>query len=331
MKAVIWTKYGSPEGLKLQEVEKPVPRQDEILIRIHAGSVTAGDCEIRRLELPLMLSFPIRLYAGLRRPRRIRILGQELAGVVEEVGPDVSSYTPGDRVFGTTGFGFGAYAGYICLPANPGDAEGVLASMPDKTSFEEAAVLPTAALEALHYLRKGNIAPGMKVLIIGGGGSIGTCAIQLAKHFQADVTAVDASSKLDLMRSLGADRAIDYTKEALPPERNSYHIIIDVVGRKNIPQRLALLKPGGIYFLAFARLRDIFLGLWSSLFNDKKLSFAAAPQTKEDLEHIVNLVEQGALTPIIDRTFALDEISVAHRFAESGKKAGNLSIRVSHE
>jgi NADPH:quinone reductase-like Zn-dependent oxidoreductase len=328
MKAIIWTEYGGPEGLKLQEVEKPKPRQNEILIRIHAASVTAGDCEIRRLELPLMLSFPIRLYAGLRRPQRIRILGQELAGVVEEVGPDVSSYTPGDRVFGTTGFSFGAYAEHICLPANPGDAEGVLAIMPDKTSFEEAAVLPTAALEALHYLRKGNIAPGMKVLIIGGGGSIGTCAIQLAKHFQADVTAVDAPGKLDLMRSLGADRVIDYTKEALPPERNSYHIIIDVVGRKNIPQRLALLKPGGIYFLAFARLRDILLGLWTSLVSDKKLSLDTAPQIRKNLEYLAELIDQGSLTPVIDRTFPLEQVSEAHRYAESGKKAGNLAVRV---
>lgn len=328
MKAIIWTEYGGPEVLKLQEVEKPKPRPGEILVRIHAASVTAGDCEIRRLELPLMLSFPIRLYAGLRRPQRIRILGQELAGVVEEVGPGVSTFAPGDRVFGTTGFGFGAYAEYICLPANPGDAEGVLAIMPDKTSFEEAAVLPTAALEALHYLRKGNIAPGMKVLIIGGGGSIGTCAIQLAKHFQADVTAVDAPGKLDLMRSLGADRVIDYTKEALPPERNSYHIIIDVVGRKNIPQRLALLKPGGIYFLAFARLRDILLSLWTSLISDKKLSLATAPQIGENLEYLADLIDQGVLTPVIDRTFPLEQVSEAHRYAESGKKAGNLAVRV---
>lgn len=328
MKAIIWTEYGSPEGLKLQEVEKPNPRQGEILIQVHAASVTAGDCEIRRLKLPLMLSFPIRFYAGLRRPERIRILGQELAGVVEEVGPDVSSFDPGDRVFGTTGFGFGAYAEYICLPANPGDAEGVLAIIPHKTSFEEASVIPTAALEALHYLQKGKVSSGTKVLIIGGGGSIGTCAIQLAKHYRADVTAVDAPSKLGLMRSLGADRVIDYTKEELPPEKNSYHIIIDVVGRKNIPQRLALLKPGGIYFLAFARLRDILLGLWTSLVSDKKLSLDTAPQTKEDLEHIAELIEQGILTPVIDRTYPLEQVSEAHRYAESGKKAGNLAIRV---
>jgi len=312
-------------------VEKPKPRQNEILIRIHAASVTAGDCEIRRLELPLMLSFPIRLYAGLRRPQRIRILGQELAGVVEEVGADVSSYTPGDRVFGTTGFGFGAYAEYICLPANPGDAEGVLALMPEKISYEEAAVLPTAALEALHYIQAGKVSPGMKVLIIGGGGSIGTCAIQLAKYFRSDVTAIDSSGKLELMRSLGADQVFNYTKPEYTLEKNTFDLIIDVVGRKNILQRLALLKPGGTYFLAFARSRDIPLGFWASLVRDKKLSLAAAPQTKEDLDYIVNLVEQGALTPIIDRTFALDEISAAHRFAESGKKAGNLSIRVSHE
>jgi NADPH:quinone reductase-like Zn-dependent oxidoreductase len=328
MKAIIWTEYGSPEGLKLQEVEKPVPRQDEILIRIHAASVTAGDCEIRRLELPLMLSFPIRLYAGLRRPQRIRILGQELAGVVEEVGADVSSYTPGDRVFGTTGFGFGAYAEYICLPANPGDAEGVLALMPDGISFDQAAVVPTAALEALHYLQAGKVSPGIQVLIIGGGGSIGTCAIQLAKHFQADVTAVDGPGKLELMRSLGADIVIDYTKPNEPMEKNAYDLIIDVVGRNNLLQRLTLLKPGGAYFLAFARLRDILLGFWTSLVRGKKLTISAAPQNKKELEYLADLIEQGVLTPVIDRTYPLDEISAAHQFAESGNKIGNIAIRV---
>lgn len=328
MKAIIWTEYGRPEGLDLQEVEKPVPRQNEILIRIHATSVTAGDCEIRRLELPLMLSLPIRLYAGLRRPKRIRILGQELAGVVEEVGADVSSFRVGQRVFGTTGFGFGAYAEYICLPAIPGDAEGVLAAMPDHCSFEQAAVIPTAALEALHYLRKGNISPGMRVLIIGGGGSIGTCAIQLAKHFGSDVTAVDASGKLDLMRTLGADRVIDYTMDDLPDIKDFYDIIIDVVGRRDVPQRLQLLKPGGKYFLAFARIADIILGSWFSLASGKNLSIETAPQAKEELIFLAELIQQGKLIPIVDRSYPLEQVSEAHRYVESGNKAGNVAIKI---
>ena len=169
MKAVVWTRYGPPDGLLLQEVEKPVPAEDEILVRIHATTVTAGDCEMRRLELPLMLSFPVRLYAGFLKPKRLTVLGQELAGEVEEVGSAVTVYTKGDQVFGTTGFGFGAYAEYICMPAEPDDAQGVLAPKPASMSFEEAAAVPTAALEALHFIRSANLQDGRKVLIIGAG------------------------------------------------------------------------------------------------------------------------------------------------------------------
>ena len=174
MKAIVWTKYGSADGLQLREVEKPNPKDDEILIKIHATTVTAGDCEMRRLQLPLGLSFPVRIYAGFFKPKRIQILGQELAGEVVEVGEQVKNYQKGDQVFGTTGFGFGAYAEYISLAAQPGDAQGVLAVKPANLTYEEAAAVPTAGFEALHFLRAANIQPGKKVLIIGGGGSIGT-------------------------------------------------------------------------------------------------------------------------------------------------------------
>ena len=232
MKAIVWTKYGSPDGLQLKEVEKPVPKDDEILIKIHATSVTAGDCEMRRLELPLMLSFPVRLYAGLVQPRRITILGQELAGEVEEVGANVTSYQAGNQVFGTTGFRFGAYAEYICLPAEPDDAQGALAPKPTNLTYEEAAVVPTAGFEALHFLRQANIQPGKKVLIIGAGGSIGTFSIQLARHFGAEVTGVDSTEKLDMLRSIGANHVIDYTKEDYTKNGETYDLIIDVVGRR---------------------------------------------------------------------------------------------------
>ena len=199
MKAIVWTKYGSPDGLQLQEVEKPTPKDNEILVKIQATSVTAGDCEMRRLQLPLMLSFPMRLYAGFLKPKRIPILGQELAGEVEEVGRDVTSFKKGDPVFGTTGFGFGAYAEYICLSADPNEMQGALAAKPINLSFEEAAAVPTAGFEALHFLRKANIQPGQKVLIVGAGGSIGTFAVQLARHFGAEVTGVDSTEKLCLI------------------------------------------------------------------------------------------------------------------------------------
>ena len=162
MKTIVWTKYGSPDGLQLKDVEKPVPKDDQILVKIHATSITAGDCEMRRLQLPLMLSFPVRIYAGFLKPKRIPILGQELAGEVEAVGANVTSYKVGDQVFGTTGLGFGAYAEYICLPAEPGDAQGTLAPKPTNLTYEEAAAVPTAGFEALHFLRKANIQPGKR-------------------------------------------------------------------------------------------------------------------------------------------------------------------------
>ena len=316
-------------NLRLQEVEKPVPKDDEILVKIHAAGVTAGDCEMRRLQLPLGLSFPMRIYAGLLKPKRIPVLGQEIAGEVVEIGEKVTTFKPGDQVFGTTGFGFGAYAEYICLPGEPGDAEGVLSLKPANLTFEEAAVLPTAGLEALHYLRKGNAGPGKKVLIIGGGGSIGTYAIQLAKYYGAEVSAVDSTEKLDLLRSLGADHLIDYTKEKYTKNDSSYDLIIDVVGRKSLPQRLKLLKPGGVYFLAFARLADVFLSLWTSITSDKKLRIESSNQTKEDLALLTDLIKKGKLTPVIDSIYALEQVSKAHTYAEKGTKTGNIAIRVS--
>ena len=328
MKAIVWTKYGAPDSLQLQHIEIPVPEADEILIKIHATSVTAGDCEMRRLELPMGLSLPIRLYAGLLKPKRIPILGQELAGEVVEVGERVTNYHKGDHVFGTTGFGFGAYAEYICLPAQPDDAQGVLAAKPDAISYKEAATLPTAGFEALHYLRESNIQPGNKVLIIGGGGSIGTLSIQLAKHFGAKVTAVDSSKKQAIMRSLGADHVIDYTKTDYVRSEERYDLIIDVVGKHSVARRMSLLKPEGTYFLAFARPAHILLAWWTSLTSRKSLKIQSANQTRADLETLAQLLVEGKIRPVIDKQFPLERVADAHRYAESGEKKGNIAISV---
>ena len=328
MKAIIWTKFGSPEGLQLMEVEQPVPKDDEILVKIHAATVTAGDCEMRRLELPLGLSFPIRLYAGLLRPVRIPILGQELAGEVVETGRNVKSFQVGDRVFGTTGFGFGAYAEYICLPANPGDAEGVLAAKPDNLSYEEAAAVPTAGFEALHFLRSANIQPGKQVLIIGAGGSIGTFAVQLAKHFGAEVTGVDRTDKQEMLRDLGADDVLDYTRDDYTRMGKRYDLIIDVVGKHSVSSRLRLLKPEGVYYLAYARLTHILLGWWVSLTSDKRLKIQSASQKKEDLIFLGELLEAGKIKSIIDRRFSLKQTAEAHRYVEAGGKKGNVAISI---
>ncbi len=326
MNAIVWTKYGSPEGLQLKTVEKPVPNDDEILIRIHATTVTAGDCEMRRLQLPLMLSFPVRIYAGLTKPKRIPILGQELAGIIEAVGKNVAKYKVGDNVFGTTGFGFGAYAEYICLPEEPGDAQGVLGIMPTKLSYAEAAAVPTAGLEALHFLRKANIQEGKKVLVIGGGGSIGTFSIQLAKHFGAEVTAVDNAEKQEMMHSLGADYVIDYTQEDYTQSGWAYDLIIDVVGKQFVIRRLKLLKPDGYYFLAYAGLSHIILSMWVSMTSRKKLRIESANQKKEDLTFLADLIAAGKVRSIIDRQFPLEQVADAHRYVEAGGKKGNVAI-----
>lgn len=328
MKAMIWTKYGSPDGLELQEIEKPIPKDDEILIQVRATTVTAGDCEMRRLELPLMLSFPIRLYTGILKPKRIPILGQELAGEVVQVGKDVRSFRNGDQVFGTTGFRFGAHAEYICLPGEPNDAQGVLAVKPLNLTFEEAAAVPTAGLEALHFLRKANIKRGDKVLIIGAGGSIGTYAIQLAKHLRAQVTGVDSTEKVDLIRSLGADHTIDYTKQDYTRNGESYDLIIDVVGKASVSRRLKLLKQGGFYFLAYAGLVHVVLGLWTSMTSKKKLKIESASQKKEDLLSLKEFIEAGILKPVIDKKYPLEQIAEAHRYVETGQKMGNVVITV---
>lgn len=328
MKAIIWTKYGPPDSLQLQEVEKPVPGDDEILIKIHATTVTAGDCEMRRLELPLMLSLPMRLYAGFARPKRLKILGQELAGEVEEVGVDVKSFKKGDQVFGTTGLGFGAYAEYICLKGEPNESGGSLAIKPANLTFEEAASVPTAGLEAIHFLRKANIERGQKVLIIGAGGSIGTYSLQLAKYYRAEVTVVDSTDKLEMLGSLGADHLIDYTREDYTKSGGSYDVVIDVVGKRSVSRRLKLLKGNGIYFLAFAGLKDILLSLWTSMTSRKKLKIEASSQSRQDLIRLKELIESGKLKPVIDKIFPLEGTAEAHRYAESGAKKGNIVIAV---
>jgi len=329
MKAIVWTKYGPPDGLQLKEVEKPVPKDNQILIKIHATTITAGDCEMRRLELPLMLSFPVRIYAGFLRPKRIPILGQELAGEVEEVGANVSSYKVGDQVFGTTGFGFGANAEYICLPEKPDDVQGTLAPKPTNLTYEEAAAVPTAGFEALHFLRKAEIQPGKKVMIVGAGGSIGTFAIQLARHFGAEVTGVDSTEKMDMLRSIGANHVIDYTQDDFTRNGESYDLIIDVVGRRGVPRRLKLLKSDGYYFLAYAGFSHILLSIWTSMTSSKKFKIEASSQKREDLIFLKELLESGKLKSIVDRSYPLEQIPEAHRYVESGLKKGNVVITVS--
>lgn len=328
MKAVIWTKYGPPEGLVPGEMEKPVPGDDDILVGIRAASVTAGDCEFRRLKLPLSLSLPMRLYAGWKKPQRLRVLGQELSGVVVEKGKNVSGFNVGDEVFGTTGMGFGAYSEYIRLPGEPGDAQGILIVKPDSLSFEEAAVVPTAGMEALHYISRSQLSKGQKVLIIGAGGSIGSLALQMAKLKDAEVTVVDSSEKLPMLGGLGADHLIDYTKENYLRTGDTFDLIIDVVGKRSVFSRIKLLKRGGYYFLAYAGVRHLFMGIWTSLFMGRKLRIESSEQTREEMTELKKLLDEGKLKPVIDKQYPLEEAAEAHRYADSGKKKGNIVLSV---
>ena len=322
MKAVIWTRYGPPDVLQLREIEKPTPRDNEVLIRIVATSVFAGDCEMRRFDFPISFWLPLRLMFGLVKPR-VKILGQEFAGEVEAVGKEVTQFRQGDRVFAPTDAGFGAYAEYICLPASH-----PISIKPANMTFEEAATVPVGGLNALHFLRKGNIQPGQKVLINGACGGIGTIAIQIAKASGSEVTAVDSAAKLDVLRSLGADKVIDYLQEDFTRNGERYDVIIDVVGKSPFSRSVKSLTKNGRYILGNPRLPGMLKGIWTSLFSSKKVIIALAGYKTEDLDYLKDLIEQGKIRAVIDRSYPLDQISKAHTYVETGKKAGNVVINV---
>jgi 2-desacetyl-2-hydroxyethyl bacteriochlorophyllide A dehydrogenase len=327
MRAVVWTKYGSPESLELREVEKPTPKNNEVLVKVRATTVTAGDCEMRTLSLPFFLGFFIRFYTGLRKPTRVKILGQELAGEVVDAGKDVTKFKRGDLVFGPThNFSFGAYAEYICLPEN-----GTLAMKPSNVTFEEAAAVPVGGLSALSFIRKGDLQDGKRILINGAGGSIGTIAIQLAKSLGAQVTAVDSSRKLDMLRSIGADFVIDFTQEDFTKSGEKYDVIFDVVGKAPFSGCMRSLKEEGIYLLGNLNLSKWVRMKWTSIRSRKKLTAKTTDYTTEDLVYLKELIEAGTLRIIVDRTFPLEQMVEAHRYVEAGGKKGNVVIIVSDE
>ena len=327
MKAVVWMEYGPPEGLQLKEVQKPDPKENEVLVKIHATTVTAGDCEMRRLELPLFFSTPMRVFNGLRAPKRITVLGQELAGEIEAVGEGVKSFKPGERVFATTGFNLGGYAEYICLPEGAEDI--ALAKMPANMTFDEAAAVPFGGLESLHFLRRANIQKGQQLLINGAGGSIGTFGVQLAKHFGAEVTAIDSAGKLEMLRSIGADHVIDYTRQDFTTSGVKYDVIFDVIGKSPFSGSIRSLEESGYFLMANPRISYMLRGLWVSKRSSKKVVSGTAPQRSEDLNYLKELIEAGHLRTVIDRTYQLEQTAEAHRYVETGAKQGNLIIKVS--
>ncbi len=325
MKAIVCTKYGPPDVLQLKDVEKPTPKDNEVLIRVHAATVTAGDCGLRSLKFPLLLQLLARIGFGFRGPRK-KILGQELAGEIEAVGKEVTRFRKGDQVFAWSGLGLGAYAEYTCLPE-----KGVLAIKPSTISYEEAAALPVGGLEAVYFLRRGTIQSGQKVLIHSAGGSIGTFAVQLAKYFGADVTAVDSTGKLDMLRSIGADQVIDYTQEDFTKSGQTYDVIFDVVGKSSFSRSVKLLKLNGRYLLGNPGLSQRVRGRWISRRSSKKVipwKARAASEYIEDINFLTELIEAGKIHSVIDRCYPLEQTAEAHRYVDTGHKKGNVVITV---
>ncbi|UCF07936.1 MAG: NAD(P)-dependent alcohol dehydrogenase [Thermoplasmata archaeon] len=323
MKAVVWTKYGPLEVLKLQEVPKPSPKDNEVLIKVHAATVTAGDCEVRRFEIPIEYWLFARMMWGFRKPKRVRILGMELAGEIESVGREVTKFSVEDQVFGSTEMSLGAYAEYKCLPQ-----DGCLTKIPANISYEEAACIPTGGLNALHYIRKGNIQEGQRVLIVGAGGSIGTIGVQLAKLDGAYVVAVDGTKKLDMLRNIGADEVIDYTKEDYTKSKETYDVIFDIVGKGTFSRHIGLLKNKGIYLMGNPRLPEKFRGRWTSMTSGRKVISSLASYKIENLDYLKELFEAGKLKSVIDRRYPLEQIVEAHRYVETGQKKGNVVIDI---
>jgi NADPH:quinone reductase-like Zn-dependent oxidoreductase len=325
MKAAIYRKYGPPEVLKIEEVEKPTPKDNEVLIRIYATTVAAEDPRIRSGTYPPSLWLPVRMSIGLIKPRK-RILGFYLAGEIESVGKGVKRFKEGDQVFGWTGMSFGAYAEYKCMPEN-----GVLAVKPANMNYEEAVAVPNGAITALIFLRdKGNIQNGQKVLINGASGSVGTAAVQLARYYGAEVTGVCSTTNLELVKSLGADKVIDYTQEDFTKSGETYDIIFDVVGWRSFSRCKGSLKEKGTYLLTNPGLLSFIQILWTSMIGGKKAKWvASALKAKaEDLNFIKELVEAGKIKPAIDRSYPLEQIVEAHSYVETGHKKGDVVITV---
>ncbi len=319
MKAVVNDVYGPPEVLKVMDVARPVPKDNEILIKIHATTVNRTDCGFRHPEYLI-----VRLIAGLMKPRN-KILGSELAGVVEATGKDVKTFRPGDRVYGLSTYKFGTHAEYVCVAEDK-----AVTNMPVNMTFEEAAAVCDGAFLALANIKKINFKPGIKILINGATGSIGTAAVQLARHYGATITAVCNTKNIQLIRSLGADETIDYTKEDFTTMGGQYDVVFDAVGKSSFFKCRKVLKPGGIYFsteLGYLS-QNIFLALITPMLGGRKVLFPIPKDTKEDMILLRTLIEAGKYRAVIDRTYPLDEIVEATRYVETGEKTGNVVITV---
>ncbi len=318
MKAAVITKYGPPEVLQLKEVEKPIPKDNEVLIRVYATTATLYDCWGRAATGPPGFGLLIKLASG-RKPKK-PILGTELAGEIESVGKDVNLFKKGDQVFGFTGMNLGANAEYVCMPE-----DGAVAIKPANMTYEEAAAIPYGGLTALYFLRRGNIQSGQKVLIFGASGGVGTFGVQLAKYFGAEVIGVCSTPKLELVRSLGADKVIDYTKEDFTKSGEKYDIIFDTIGKSPFSASKRMLNDEGFYVFTTFGLTRAF-----RVFTSKKAVSGLLEERAEDLIYLKELIEAGKLKAVIDKRYPLEQAAEAHRYIETGQKKGQVVLTLDH-
>jgi NADPH:quinone reductase-like Zn-dependent oxidoreductase len=324
MKAIVYAKYGPPEVLQLTEIEKPTPKDNEVLIRNHATTATKFDCWMRSSTAPLGFGLLMRMATGIRKPKQ-PILGTELAGEIEAVGKDVTLFSKGDRVVGYLGMSLGAYVEYICLPE-----DGVLAKKPANMTYEQATTVQ-GALTALYFLKMANIQKGQKILVFGASGGVGYFAVQLAKYFGAEVTGVCSTPKLEFVKSLGADSVIDYTREDFTKSGETYDIILDTVGKSPFSGSVRSLKKEGKYVFTTYGIPRIIRVMWLNLTSGKKGMSGLLEETTEDLTFLLKLIETGKLKTIIDRSYPLEQAVKAHRYVETWQKKGNVVITVDQE
>ncbi|NOZ07939.1 MAG: NAD(P)-dependent alcohol dehydrogenase [FCB group bacterium] len=321
MKAIVYAKYGSPDVLQVKEVEKPAPRDDEILIKVRAAEATKTDCELRSFKFQVKwVWLPMRIALGLFKPRK-PILGGYLAGEVESVGKAVSRFKVGDQIFGSAKLRLGAYGEYVCLPAGY-----TLVHKPANLSFEEAAAVPLGGLNALHFMRKAKIQNGEKVLVNGAGGSIGTFAVQIAKAMGAEVTAVDNTVKEEMLRRIGADHFVDYTKKDFTKSGQTYDVIFNMVAKSSYTRCVKALNPKGRYLIGNPRLSDMLRAVLTSKFTDKKVIFAFAGETEQELLDLRGMIEEGKIRSVVDKIYSFEQAAEAHRRVETEQRLGSVVI-----